>query len=158
MLNYVAPDAEQDWEWITPGAAVSTVLWLIASLGFKVYLSNFADYNATYGSLGGVIILMLWFYISALAVLVGSEMNAEIEHASPYGKDPGEKVPGQRKKIGAAAARAYAERKQSPPTPKESRPFPLRPVQPAPGFAWYVAGALVFLWARIRGSGSGVRS
>jgi membrane protein len=57
-----------------------------------------------------VIVLLLWFYLSGLAILVGAEMNAEIEHASPYGKDPGEKVPGQKKKIGAAAARAYRER------------------------------------------------
>jgi membrane protein len=151
VLNYFAPDAEQDWEWITPGAVVSTILWLIASLGFKSYLSNFADYNATYGSLGGVIILMLWFYLSALAVLVGSEMNAEIEHASPYGKDPGEKVPGERKKIGAAAARAYAERQHAP-VRVAPRPAPaVRPDQGTPGFAWYVAGFLVFVWARLRG-------
>jgi len=152
LLNYFAPDAEQDWEWITPGAALSTLLWLIASLAFKVYLSNFADYNATYGSLGGVIVLMLWFYISALAVLVGSEMNAEIEHASPYGKDPGEKVPGQRKKIGAAAARAYKERQHAPQAAPRPAPSPVPAADQAePGFAWYVAGFLVFAWAKLRG-------
>ena len=151
LLNYFAPDAEQDWEWITPGAALSTALWLIASLAFKMYLSNFADYNATYGSLGGVIVLMLWFYISALAVLVGSEMNAEIEHASPYGKAPGEKVPGQRKKIGAAAARAYAARQHAPrPLPRPAMTAPATD-QSAPGVAWYVAGFLVFVWAKLRG-------
>jgi membrane protein len=110
LVYYFAPDAEQDWEWITPGAVLATVLWLIASLGFKFYVANFADYNESYGSLGGVIILMLWFYISALAVLIGAEMNAEIEHASPHGKDPGEKVPGQRKKLGAAAKRDWEAR------------------------------------------------
>ena len=157
LLNYFAPDAEQDWEWITPGAALSAVLWLIASLAFKIYLANFADYNATYGSLGGVIVLMLWFYISALAVLIGSEMNAEIEHASPYGKDPGEKVPGQRKKLGAAAARAYAERHHlsrpasSPPAPQ---PAPA-PDQMEPGFAWYVATLVVFVVALFRDSPEG---
>jgi len=113
LIYYFAPDAEQDWEWITPGALAATVLWLIASLAFKFYLANFADYNESYGSLGGVIVLMLWFYISALAVLVGAEMNAEIEHASPHGKDPGEKVPNEKKKLGARAARAFEERKRS---------------------------------------------
>jgi membrane protein len=108
LIFYFAPDAEQEWEWITPGAVLATVLWLIASLVFKIYVANFADYNATYGSLGGVIVLMLWFYISAFAILVGAEMNAEIEHASPHGKAPGEKVPGQRKKIGPLAAREFA--------------------------------------------------
>jgi membrane protein len=62
---------------------------------------------------GGVIVLLLWFYISGLAIVVGAELNAEIEHASPHGKDPGEKVPGQKRKIGAAAARAYKERFES---------------------------------------------
>lgn len=112
LVYYFAPDADQDWEWITPGAVLATILWLVASLGFKFYLGNFADYNESYGSLGGVIVLMLWFYISALAVLMGAEMNAEIEHASPHGKDPGEKVPGQRKKLGAAAKRDWEGRQQ----------------------------------------------
>lgn len=111
LVYYFAPDAEQEWVWITPGAAVATVLWVLVSLGFKFYLAHFADYNATYGAVGGIIALMLWFYLSGLAVLAGAEMNAEIEHASLHGKDPGEKVPGektQRKKIWIAAARAYA--------------------------------------------------
>ena len=144
-VNYFAPDAEQDWEWITPGAALSTVLWLVASLGFKIYLANFADYNATYGSLGGVIVLMLWFYISALAVLVGAEMNAEIEHASPHGKNPGEKVPGQRKKIGAAAARAYAA---APPAGSVNAAVAVRPaaLDPAPGVMWYVTALVAHVW------------
>jgi membrane protein len=107
LVYYYAPDAEQEWVWITPGAVVGTVLWLVVSLAFKLYVARFADYNATYGAVGGVIVLLLWFYISGLAILVGAELNAEIEHASPYGKDLGEKVPGQKKTIGIAAARAY---------------------------------------------------
>jgi membrane protein len=113
LVYYFAPDAEQEWAWITPGAVIATLLWLVVSLVFKFYLAHFADYNATYGAVGGVIVLMLWFYISGLAILVGAELNAEIEHASPYGKEPGEKAPGQKKKIGAAAARAYKERLES---------------------------------------------
>src|SRR5262245_38361984 len=110
LVYYFAPDAEQDWVWITPGAIAGTLLWVIVSLAFKFYVANLADYNATYGAVGGVIVLLLWFYISGLAILVGAEMNAEIEHASPWGKAPGEKVAGQKKKIGAAAARDYKER------------------------------------------------
>lgn len=107
LVYYFAPDAEQDWVWITPGAVLGTLLWLLVSLAFKVYLTNFEDYNASYGAVGGVIALLLWFYISSLAILVGAELNAEIERASPYGKAPGEKVRGERKKIGLAAARAW---------------------------------------------------
>jgi membrane protein len=78
---------------------------------FKFYVAHFTAYNATYGAIGGVIVLMLWFYLSALAVLVGAELNAEIEHASPYGKDPGEKVAGEKKMIGAVAERAWTAQK-----------------------------------------------
>jgi membrane protein len=111
MIYYYAPDAEQEWIWITPGSILATLLWLLISLGFKFYVVHFTSYNATYGAIGGVIVLMLWFYVSALAVLMGAELNAEIEHASPYGKEPGERVPGERKKIGAVAERAWEEQK-----------------------------------------------
>jgi membrane protein len=107
LVYYFAPDAEQDWVWITPGAVVATLLWIVASLGVKVYLGSFTDYNATYGAVGGVMALLLWFYISGLAILIGAEINSEIEHASAHGKDEGEKFPGAKKKLGTAAARAY---------------------------------------------------
>jgi membrane protein len=109
IIYYYAPDAEQEWIWITPGSVLATALWLITSLGFKFYIGHFASYNATYGAIGGVIVLLLWFYVSSLAVLVGAELNAEIEHASPYGKDPGEKAAGAKKVIGALAERRYTE-------------------------------------------------
>src|SRR3954453_856840 len=133
VLNYFAPDADQDWTWVSPGAVLATALWLVASLAFKVYVANFSNYNATYGSLGGIIVLMLWFYISGVAILVGAEMNAEIEHASPYGKDPGEKVPGEKKKLGARAARAYDEGRRSGPKVPERKPAAAaHPYRPAP--------------------------
>lgn len=110
LIYYFAPDAKQEWIWITPGSVLATVLWLITSLVFKFYVSHFASYNATYGAIGGVIVLLLWLYVSSLAVLVGAELNAEIEHASPYGKDPGEKVAGEKKPIGALAERSYEEK------------------------------------------------
>ncbi len=91
MIYYYAPDAEQRWIWITPGSIFATVAWLLVSLGFRFYVTRFTSYNATYGAIGGAIVMMLWFYLSALAVLVGAELNAEIEHASPYGKNRGEK-------------------------------------------------------------------
>jgi membrane protein len=150
VINYFAPDAEQDWEWITPGALLATLLWLVASLAFKLYVSQFGNYNETYGSLGGVIVLMLWFYISALAVLIGAEMNAEIEHASPHGKAVGEKVPGEKKKLGAAAARAYEEKTRAGSGQVSTRP---RAVAPPPrqrqlALKWYVYGLCVDLLRR----------
>jgi membrane protein len=109
-IYYYAPDADQEWIWITPGSVLATSLWLLISIGFSFYVTNFASYNATYGAIGGVIVLLMWFYVSSLAVLVGAELNAEIEHASPYGKDPGEHKVGERKKIGRLAERLWNER------------------------------------------------
>ena len=111
IIYYYAPDAEQEWIWITPGSILATLLWLLISLGFRIYVTNFGSYTETYGAVGGVIVVMLWFYLSGLAVLVGAELNAEIEHASPYGKEPGEKVPGEKKKIGALAERDWDDRR-----------------------------------------------
>ena len=158
LVYYFAPDAEQDWLWITPGAVIGTVLWVLVSWAFKVYVANFADYNATYGAVGGVIVLLLWFYISGLAILVGAELNAEIEHASPHGKDPGEKVPGEKKKIGAAAARAYKERiKRSDPIVPAAIPQPAAAVRatlpPADRTLAFVVGLPLLasrLWNRVR--------
>jgi len=113
LVYYFAPDAVQDWVWITPGSVLATFLWVMVSLGLKLYLAFFGNYNETYGTLGGFIVLLTWFYLSGLAILIGAELNAEIEHASAYGKDVGEKFPGEKKKIGPAAARAYEERKAS---------------------------------------------
>jgi membrane protein len=101
MTYYFAPDADQDWVFLTPGSALATLLWLVASLGFRVYTQNFGDYNATYGALGAAVLLLLWLYVSGLSILVGAELNAEIEHASPEGKDKGEKAPGQRRRLWA---------------------------------------------------------
>ncbi len=111
LVYYFAPDAEQDWVWITPGSVLATLLWVVVSLAFKLYLAYFGDYNETYGTLGAFIVVLTWFYLSGLAILIGAELNAEIEHASPYGKDPGEKTPGEKKKIGPLAERAYGEQK-----------------------------------------------
>jgi membrane protein len=103
VVYYFAPDAKQEWIWITPGSLVATLLWLVISLGFRFYVQRFGGYNATYGAIGGVIVVLLWFYLSGLAVLAGAELNAEIEHASPYGKDPGEKVAGEKQSLEALA-------------------------------------------------------
>jgi membrane protein len=110
MVYYFAPDAEQEWVWITPGSILATLLWVVVSLGFKAYIAYFGNYNETYGTLGAFIMLLTWFYLSGLAILVGAEVNAEIEHASPYGKEVGEKVPGEKKKLGTLARRCYEEK------------------------------------------------
>ncbi|MEW6117448.1 MAG: YihY/virulence factor BrkB family protein [Nitrospirota bacterium] len=96
MIYRYAPNVEQKFMFITPGSVLGVTLLIVASLGFAIYTRNFANYSATYGSIGAVIILMLWLYIAGLVVLVGSEINALIEHYSPKGKRKGEKREGER--------------------------------------------------------------
>jgi membrane protein len=91
LVYYVAPDVEQKWKWITPGSVVAVIGWIVASLGFSYYVNHFGSYNATYGSIGAVIVLLTWMYVSGFFILVGGEINAQIEHAAPSGKAPGDK-------------------------------------------------------------------
>jgi len=91
VLYYVTPDVEQSFRFITPGSVVAVIVWIAASVAFGIYVQNFGNYDATYGSIGAVIVLLLYFYISAAVLLFGAEMNAVIEHASVDGKDQGDK-------------------------------------------------------------------
>ncbi len=80
MLYRYAPDRDEPrWSWASPGAIVATVVWLVASIAFSIYVTNFGSYNETYGSLGAVIIVMLWLFITALSIVLGAEINAEAE-------------------------------------------------------------------------------
>lgn len=81
------------WRWVTVGAFIATLLWIAASIGFTVYVQNFSNYNETYGAIGSVIILILWFYISAFVVLLGAEINAEMEHQTEVDSTVGEEKP-----------------------------------------------------------------
>jgi membrane protein len=83
VLYYWAPDLRtRRWHWVTPGSVVGILGWLLASLGLRLYLHFFNSYSITYGSLGAVIILLTWFYITGLMLLVGAEFNSEIEAAA----------------------------------------------------------------------------
>jgi membrane protein len=70
---------EAQWRWITPGSAAAGLAWLLASLGFGLYVAHFGHYNATYGSLGGVIVFLTWLYLSAYILLLGGELNSELD-------------------------------------------------------------------------------
>src|SRR5262249_11338295 len=155
LIYYFAPDAEQIWVWITPGSLVATCLWLLGSLGFRLYAVNFGHYEATYGAIGGVILLLLWFYLSGLAIVIGADMNAESEHPPRWRKARGEKVPDQKKQIGAAAARTYhSDAASRPPTEapstsaKQPSALPMPPRQPAP--LWERLAAVLFVLIRLR--------
>ncbi len=69
------------WRWITPGSLFAAMLWLAASIAFSIYVANFGSYEKTYGSLGAVVILLMWFYVGSYVILLGAELNAEVERA-----------------------------------------------------------------------------
>ena len=96
LLYYWGPDAEQEWQWITPGSMVGVMVWIGASLLFRVYLHFFNSYSKTYGSLGAVIVLLFWLYISGLAILLGGEINSEIENAAARRGHPEAKAQGEK--------------------------------------------------------------
>jgi membrane protein len=97
LIYYFGPDLkEQHWYWITPGSLVGVLLWLAASFAIRGYLHFFNNYSKTYGSLGAVIILLLWFYVTGLAFLTGGEINSEIEHAAADRGHPEAKAEGKK--------------------------------------------------------------
>jgi membrane protein len=81
VLYRYGPDREPEarWAWVSPGSIFAVVTWLLASVGFQIYVGNFGSYNETYGSLGAVVILLTWMLLSALVILVGAELNCELE-------------------------------------------------------------------------------
>ncbi len=81
LVYYLAPAMDRIWSWVTPGSAFAVVSWLLMSLGLRFYVGYFDYYNATYGSIGGLILLMLWLYWSGVALLVGAEIDSAIEQA-----------------------------------------------------------------------------
>lgn len=79
LLYWAAPNARQPFRWVTPGGLLAIVIWLVASAGFAFYVANFGSYNKTYGSLAALIIFLVWVWISNIAILLGAELNAELE-------------------------------------------------------------------------------
>jgi membrane protein len=80
ILYYATPNVRQPgFRWITPGGVLAVVLWVLASLGFALYVATFSSYNATYGSLAGVIVFLVWLWLSNCAILLGAVLNAELE-------------------------------------------------------------------------------
>jgi len=109
ILYRYAPSRQQpQWRWVSPGAVTATVLWLIGSVAFSIYVRNFGSYNETYGSLGAVVILLMWFWVSAFVVLFGAELNCEIERQTARDTTTGRPKP--RGERGAYAADTVGEK------------------------------------------------
>ena len=128
LSYYLLPDVEQRFKFITPGSMIGTLIWFLASWSFGVYASHFGSYDVTYGSIGGVIVLLTWFYITGFILLMGGEMNAIIEDASADGKESGARSPARdppppderpsAMPAGAAESASVAERSRSGKPPK----------------------------------------
>jgi membrane protein len=120
LSYYLLPDVEQKFKFITPGSVIGTLVWFLASWCFGTYVSHFGSYGVTYGSIGGVIVLLTWFYITGFILLMGGEINAIIEDASLDGKESGSRAPNQAPPpaderpsampVGAADSASVAER------------------------------------------------
>jgi membrane protein len=111
IYRYGPDRPNSKWRWITAGSILATVVWLLATLGFGFYVSNFGNYNATYGSLGAVIVFLTWLYLSAYIVLLGAEVNAVLEQEiaeSPAAADP-EPVPAPAPALPAGVTRRESE-------------------------------------------------
>lgn len=116
---YLGPNRETPrWAWLSPGGIVATVIWLIASLGFSFYVSNLGSYGETYGSLTGVVVLLLWLYLSALAIVLGGELNSELERQAERERD-GQGASGRREP--APATQPAQPQGQGQPQPQQER-------------------------------------
>ncbi|WP_366140324.1 YihY/virulence factor BrkB family protein [uncultured Roseobacter sp.] len=93
LYRYGPSRDNAEWQWLSPGAVVACVLWLVGSVGFSIYVANFGSYNETFGSMAGVIILLLWLWLSAYIILLGAELNAEMEAQTRYDTTVGEDEP-----------------------------------------------------------------
>lgn len=126
------------WRWISPGAVLGTALWIAGTVGFSLYARYFGSYTETYGALGGVVILLTWLWVSAYAMLMGAELNSEIER-----QDSGA-AGGAHSSVFDQAAPASTPPKASAPMP--AAPAPAQAAQPAaPGHGLVLVGALALL-------------
>jgi membrane protein len=134
---YVLPDVEQEFRFITPGSIVGTLVWLVATWGFSVYAGHFGSYNVAFGSIGGVVLLMTWFYITGFIFVMGGEINAILEAASDEGKASGARAAGEappprRQRPSAMPPGAAKRANVAAETPGGAAPPPSAPGSPPP--------------------------
>jgi membrane protein len=120
VYRYAPNRPDSPWRWITPGSAAASLLWLLASLGFGLYVSHFGNYNATYGSLGGVVVFLTWLYLSAYILLMGGELNSELEKE----QEAEEASAKEAAPANEAAPPAAAPKRNPPPAARTARSRP----------------------------------
>lgn len=147
IYRYAPNRPDAPWAWITPGSAAATILWLVASLGFGLYVSNFGNYNATYGSLGGVVVFLTWLYLTAYIVLMGGELNSELERQQAGRPAPGAEAPAP-----AVAAPVTPSPPVAAVVPEPARPLQSERRRPRLGALIAVGAGAAAVAARLTGS------
>lgn len=119
LYRYGPSREKARWSWITPGSAFAALAWLLLTLGFGLYVANFGNYDKTYGSLGAVVVLLTWIYLSSYVLLFGAELNSELEHQTAKDTTPGPEQP-----LGARGAWAadHVAGPSEPPIQPPARP------------------------------------
>lgn len=120
LYRYAPARERAKWRWLTPGAILATLLWLVGSSAFSYYASKWGSYDATYGAFGGLFVLLLWLYLSAYIVLIGAEVNAEVEAQTAVDTTDGEPVPMGERGAVKADTLGPARKPKAPKTPKTS--------------------------------------
>ena len=117
LIYWIAPNIDVPFRFISPGSVAFTAVWLLTAVAFGIYVANFGSYNKTYGTLGGVVVLLTWLYLSNVMLLLGAEINATLAEL----KDPG------RLQVGRQAVMDEAERKRAPNSTAGASPPATRP-------------------------------
>lgn len=135
LYRYGPSRDEPRWEWITPGSLLTAIAWVLLTLGFGFYVTNFGSYDKTYGSMGAVVVLLTWMYLSSYVLLLGAELNSELEHQTAQDTTEGAQRPlGQRSAWSADHVAAGAEEQpaRGEPVPGQPARGESQPVQPEP--------------------------
>lgn len=162
LYRYGPSRTKPRWVWLTPGSTLAAVLWLALTLGFGIYVANFGNYNATYGSLGAVVVLLTWLYLSSYILLFGAELNSELEHQTAEDTTGGADKPmGDRGAWAAdhvAPAKAQQDASVDAPTKSMSPDAPPPASQPSLAAEYMTARAGSHLGAAIGAKRAGMLS
>ena len=153
LYRYGPSRAQAKWTWLTPGSLFASILWILLTLLFGIYVTNFGNYNATYGSLGAIVVMLTWLYLSSYVLLFGAELNAELEHQTEHDTTTGQPLAiGQR---GAYVADHVAERTPEPLPAQDAAVPSLSDAPNASDFVAARAGAHLVRVARVGKVGTG---
>ena len=124
LYRYGPSREKARWTWITPGSLFAAMFWLLLTLGFGIYVAKFGNYNATYGSLGAVVVVLTWLYLSSYVLLFGAELNSELEHQTAN-----DTTDGPAQTLGSRGAWSAGQCRGRAPAPMRSRTAPERQVE-----------------------------